>query len=83
MVLLLKLWKNKKLLKALGALFLVAALAFSLIHYGENRAEQRIQDEITKSETVTREKVRGANEDIRSSDDFIIEWLRDNNRFRD
>ena len=83
MPLLLKILKSKELI---GAIVVIAALAFwsySLVDYGGNQATQKIIEQNIKNEAATRETVRRANESIRSSDDFIVEWLRDNNRFRD
>lgn len=72
-------------------LILAAALVAFIGIWGEIRKADGVRQQLERTnservqrEEVTRERGRQANEDIRSGgNDFISNWLRDNNRFRD
>jgi hypothetical protein len=56
---------------------------FYVMHLGSNKQELRQIKQEQKKQEVTRDKVKKANENIKSSPDFISDWLRDNGYFRD
>lgn len=80
---LLALWKNSGILKWIVIALLGVSVFFYIQHLGATRQELKtIQQEQLKQQ-VTREKARKANENIKSSPDFIYNWLQQNGRFRD
>jgi len=75
--------KYSGILKWIALGVVVLGLAFYVDWSARNRAElEQIQQEQIKAK-VTREKARKANENIKSSPDFIFDWLQSNGRFRD
>ena len=78
-----------KWLKDLGVSKWIAIVLISLVgffyvmHLGSNKQELRQIKQEQKKQEVTRDKVKKANENIKSSPDFISGWLRDNGYFRD
>jgi hypothetical protein len=50
---------------------------------GKKEIEDKVKQEQQARESATRERGRKADEKINSSDTFITDWLRSNNRFRD
>ena len=80
-------WIKKTRLYALLAFLVLGALklwGMKKKNDGVRQANQANQEAQRQREDATRERGRQADEKIRSGgDNFISDWLRDNNRFRD
>ena len=82
----LNLWyliKNNRAVQTLIGLGLSFMAALALIKKGESINQAKVDEEIRKRDSATRERRDKANEKINSSDSSVNDWLRDNNRFRD
>ena len=80
---LLKWLKDLGVSKWIGIVLISLAGFFYVMHLGSNKQELRQIKQEQKKQEVTRDKVKKANENIKSSPDFISGWLRDNGYFRD
>ena len=80
---LLKWFKDLGVSKWIAIVLISLAGFFYVMHLGSNKQELRQIKQEQKKQEVTRDKVKKANENIKSSPDFISGWLRDNGYFRD
>lgn len=79
----LKAIKNSKIYQGLIAfgIFLLGALA--LIRKGESINQSKVDEQARKRDKATQERRDKTNEKINSSDTYVNDWLRSNDRFRD